>query len=283
LKSEANRNGTPEARAQRAHPLGLVIEDGAGTERMCWHKFGSGPPLVLLHGGHGSWRHWWRNVEALGARHTLWIPDLPGFGDSSMPDCAESEDTLAPLVTVLARSLDRLLGNSSIAVAGFSFGAMVASCLAHRRSVDRLALLGPGRHGLSRRPAGELKRWRDIVDATQRREVFRHNLRVHMLHRPDSVDEMAIDIHAGACDKTRCGTREVSLSGRIEPWLGAVRCPVLIVFGEHDVTGDPSQVGPLLSDGHANRTWEVIRDAGHWVQYEEADQVSRRLAQWFSA
>jgi pimeloyl-ACP methyl ester carboxylesterase len=44
---------------------------------------GAGRPLVLVHGGHGSWLHWVRNIEALSAKRTLWIPDLPGYGDSS--------------------------------------------------------------------------------------------------------------------------------------------------------------------------------------------------------
>jgi len=47
-----------------------------GTMR--WRRFGSGRPLVLVHGGHGSWLHWVRNIAALSASHELWIPDLPG-------------------------------------------------------------------------------------------------------------------------------------------------------------------------------------------------------------
>jgi pimeloyl-ACP methyl ester carboxylesterase len=29
-----------------------------------WRSWGSGPPLLLLHGLHGSWMHWVRNVAA---------------------------------------------------------------------------------------------------------------------------------------------------------------------------------------------------------------------------
>ena len=35
----------------------------AGT--LVWRIWGSGPPLVLLHGGTGSWMHWVRNIEDL--------------------------------------------------------------------------------------------------------------------------------------------------------------------------------------------------------------------------
>src|SRR3990172_888777 len=33
---------------------------GAGT--MVWRVWGSGEPLVLFHGGSGSWTHWIRNI-----------------------------------------------------------------------------------------------------------------------------------------------------------------------------------------------------------------------------
>jgi len=30
-----------------------------------WRTWGTGTPLVLLHGGYGSWLHWVRNIEGL--------------------------------------------------------------------------------------------------------------------------------------------------------------------------------------------------------------------------
>jgi pimeloyl-ACP methyl ester carboxylesterase len=59
-----------------------------GGVRVSWRRFGdesAHAPLVLLHGGHGSWMHWLRNVEALSAGRTLWLPDMPGFNDSDAP------------------------------------------------------------------------------------------------------------------------------------------------------------------------------------------------------
>ena len=56
--------------------------------RVRWRRFGedtSKPPLVLLHGGHGSWMHWLRNVEALSAARSVLVPDMPGFAESDTP------------------------------------------------------------------------------------------------------------------------------------------------------------------------------------------------------
>ena len=49
-----------------------------------WHKWGSGgPTLVLVHGGWGSWTHWYRTIPLLEGKYTLLTPDIPGCGDSA--------------------------------------------------------------------------------------------------------------------------------------------------------------------------------------------------------
>ncbi len=44
-----------------------------------WHVWGqehveSTTPLVLLHGGSGSWTHWVRNVQHLAQTRCVWAP-----------------------------------------------------------------------------------------------------------------------------------------------------------------------------------------------------------------
>src|SRR6185295_13460724 len=51
--------------------------------RMAVRRHGSGPDLVLFHGGMGSWRHWTRNIDALAARFTVHVLDHPSYGDSA--------------------------------------------------------------------------------------------------------------------------------------------------------------------------------------------------------
>ena len=87
---------------QAARRHDVPVEGGA----VAWRRFGKGPPLVLVHGGHGSWLHWARNVEALSNEFELFVPDLPGYGDSAFP----VESTLEALVASTRRSLDALIG-----------------------------------------------------------------------------------------------------------------------------------------------------------------------------
>jgi pimeloyl-ACP methyl ester carboxylesterase len=65
-------------------------------------------PLVLLHGGSGSWTHWLRNVEHLSQFRTVWALDIPGFGDSSLPagvSDAGISNVAATILTLLGQSV----------------------------------------------------------------------------------------------------------------------------------------------------------------------------------
>src|SRR5882672_6976970 len=50
---------------------------------MAVHRSGSGPDVVLFHGGMGSWKHWTRNIEPLATRFTVHALDHPSYGASA--------------------------------------------------------------------------------------------------------------------------------------------------------------------------------------------------------
>ncbi|MDP3086410.1 MAG: alpha/beta fold hydrolase [Rubrivivax sp.] len=253
--------------------------------RLCWRRFGDGPPLVLLHGGHGSWLHWVRNVQALAATHTLWLPDMPGFGDSEPLACEpHAPERLQFLVDALMASLDTLVGRGAVInLAGFSFGGLVAARLAALRGdVRRLALLGPAGHGGRRRQVQALREWR-LGDAAEQAAALRFNLGSFMLHGPAADDEQALQVHSLCCRQTRFRSRSISLQGLLPATLRELQQPTLLLWGEHDVTAEPEQIAPLLVAGQPAHAWRVLPGAGHWVQYESADAINALLADWFGA
>jgi pimeloyl-ACP methyl ester carboxylesterase len=269
----------PEAIARLDHfaVRHLIEHEGRIT---CWREFGSGAPLVLLHGGHGSWMHWIRNIEALAASHRVLVPDLPGYGDS---DALPADAGFPGIVDAVAASADKLLGAAApFDLAGFSFGGVIAGCLARQRgSVRRLALLGAVGHGLGRRQAGAMRSWHDAPDEDTLLAAMRHNLGVLMLH--GDIDPVALEIHRRSCVRTRFQSKKTSLSPVLTEALEALDIPVLMLWGEHDTTGDPAEVGAVWQGARAERAHGIIPAAGHWVQYEAADAVNRRLLAWFAA
>jgi pimeloyl-ACP methyl ester carboxylesterase len=166
-----------------------------------WRIFGRGEPLVLVHGGHGSWLHWIRNIEPLSLRHRLLVPDLPGFGDSDDPP--EGSD-LQYIVDAFVASLDHLLGaRSAIDLAGFSLGGVVSARAALQRgAVRKLALLGSPGTGTPRRTRAEMIRWRQADEAAQN-AAFKHNLLAHMIYDEANVDALGFEAYVTAVRRTR--------------------------------------------------------------------------------
>src|SRR6266700_1161644 len=95
-----------------------------GDGDVVWRVWGRGDPLVLLHGGTGSWLHWIRNVEDLARDFAVIAADIPGSGESATPEPPPTADRIA---TSMLAGLDRLIGpDNGFAIAGFSMGGMIA-------------------------------------------------------------------------------------------------------------------------------------------------------------
>jgi len=60
-----------------------------GTERLHCRRFGSGPPLLLVHGFPLSGFTWRKVLPDLAQHYTCFAPDLPGMGDSEWTDATD--------------------------------------------------------------------------------------------------------------------------------------------------------------------------------------------------
>lgn len=259
----------------------LDVPTTSGVVR--WRVFGEGSPLVLLHGGHGSWLHWTRNIVPLSRTHQVWVPDMPGFGESC--DLDESGDLEAPLrrlTRALAESLDRLVGNgNSVDVVGFSFGALVSAHVQRLRGFRRLVLLGPAGHGTRWRREVQMPSWCDS-GPDSRRDRLVQNLSAFMIHDPTSIDEAALYAQEASGMLARYNCKNVARASKLGELLRDCDAPILFAWGEHDATGIAEHVGPHLVGEATNRQWHTIPRAAHWVQHERADRVNALVANWCS-
>lgn len=105
---------------------------------------GSGPPLLLLHGYPQSHVIWHKVAPALADRFTLIMPDLPGYGQSSVPPLSADHAAYSKR-SMAAEMLEmmRVLGYDAFRVAGHDRGGRVSYRLAldHPEAVLRLAVL----------------------------------------------------------------------------------------------------------------------------------------------
>jgi 2-hydroxy-6-oxonona-2,4-dienedioate hydrolase len=267
----------PEALRILQHASRLTSPCGEGD--MVWHAWGEGEPLVLLHGGSGSWTHWIRNVEALaaGGRRVL-VPDLPGFGDSARPPGNGDADGVVP---VLAEGLPYLLGMQPVDLVGFSFGGLCAGLLAaaHPELVRRLVLVGAPGFGLREKRLA-LVAWQHLDDPRGRESAHRRNLATLMLHRPESVDALAVAVQAANVPHDRMRRRKLAMTDVLLRQLEAIDCPLDAIYGEHDALYSADMLDALeqlLRRAPGFGRMVRIPGAGHWVQFEAAAAFHQAL------
>lgn len=108
---------------------------------LAYRGYGTGAPLILLHGLGSARPAWDPVIPALAAQFRVLAIDLPGFGESD-PLPGGVEPAPAVLAACVAGFLDEL-GIAAPHVAGNSLGGWVALELAGLRPVASLALLSP--------------------------------------------------------------------------------------------------------------------------------------------
>lgn len=249
-----------------------------------WREWGEGTPLVLLHGGHGSWMHWVRNIEKLSRYFRVIAPDLPGFGDSEDFQLAPHDlSRVEHLIECLRLGVERLAPTGPIYLGGFSFGGAVAGMLAPRLPrLQRLALLGCGGHGTARRDREPLLNWR-TVSGHARQQAFQQNLQAFMLSDPAAADALAMQVHGWSCERTRFRSKALSRSTLLLEVLQDFDKPVFMAWGEDDVTAVPAEAAKTLTQSKESRDWTIIARSGHWVQFEKAEDINTLLVSWFNA
>ncbi|OGN98130.1 MAG: hypothetical protein A2Y89_07110 [Chloroflexi bacterium RBG_13_51_18] len=87
-----------------------------------YYTAGQGEPLVVIHGGGGDARTWWRNIRELSGKYTVYAPDLPGYGGSQPLGGKYYVPELSEFVEKFTRSL----GLEKFSIMGHSLGGGVA-------------------------------------------------------------------------------------------------------------------------------------------------------------
>jgi 2-hydroxy-6-oxonona-2,4-dienedioate hydrolase len=260
--------------ARHTTPLG----DGDIVWRS-WGHGGKAAPLLLLHGGTGSWMHWIRNVEPLARDRMVIVPDLPGSGESASPRPPYSAQGIAAM---LLQGLDAIIGaQTHFSIAGFSMGGLIAGYLAQQGGarVDALVLVGSTGMGGTRAPIEPLKSWRRLPTDEAKRAVHRINLGILMIYDPQKIDALAVEVQSHNAGLSRIRGKHVSNTGALTHCLPGFAGRLAGIWGEHDPTAAPylAERRERLQQFQPGSTFDIVPGAGHWVQYEAHETVNRRM------
>ena len=240
-----------------------------------------GPPLVLLHGGFGSWNHWFLNIPALRQSRRVLSLDLPGLGESGDIDRAALPKEFA---TIVRPGLQSLLGDSAQCdLAAFSFGAMVAAEMALHlgQRCRRFTAIGAAGCGdlhvqvaLQTPPGAEV-----VWDKAQ--EIHRANLQALMFHNPAAIDEVAIYLHSINLARHRFNSRALSLRNDFLQALPLIPAQLVGVWGAFDATAGGAaaiaQRRQHFVGAQAAAEFHVLPDVGHWAMYEAPRAINKIL------
>jgi pimeloyl-ACP methyl ester carboxylesterase len=269
----------PAAYLDRLELAAQKSETPCGDGTMAWRSWGSGPVLVLFHGGAGSWRHWAHNIDVLSRDRRLLIPDLPGLGESAFPPAGDDAMQVAEIV---ARGIDSVLGpDERYDVAGFSFGGTMASCIGalHGARVRSVTIIGSSGVG----PAGsavELMKVRHL-SGEERVAAHRVNLGRLMIADPAKIDDLALAIQEWNTRHSRLKTPTLSRSGALQKAIARVHVPVNGIWGELDAPANPRapQRVAALRALRPDADVRMIAGAGHWVAYEAPQEFHAMLVE----
>jgi pimeloyl-ACP methyl ester carboxylesterase len=214
--------------------------------RMRYFVGGGGPPLILVHGLGGAASNWTELAPALAKRHRLLVPDLPGHGGSTALPGVSGLEPFADRVGLVAERE----GMFPAPVVGHSLGGIIALRLALRRPADVQGLVLAGSAGLSIGSVWLRQLLTAFTTIRPGRLAARHRkwVRRSGLLRRLVFGFVSVADPVGLTDEAIEGFLAAQLlhTDVDSAWqalrvddprqeLGAVRCPVLVLWGSEDV------------------------------------------------
>ncbi len=225
--------------------------------KMYTEVYGSGPPLLMLHGNGGSMKAFAKNVPYFAKRYTVILADSRSQGKSLDPDHPLTFEMMADDFAAL---LDAMHIGSAYVI-GWSDGGIDALLLAmrHPEKVKRLASTGANL-------------WPDA-------DAFAPGL------WDEEKKEYEEGLHKTYKTAREKNDRKVFLLDWQEPHitlaqLHAIQAPSLILCGDHDLISITHTVLIYQNIPHAN-LW-VVPNSGHATLIEHTEEFDRKVDEFFT-
>lgn len=261
--------------AARPPVTGFVPVPGG---RLFYEDRGTGPAVILVHGGMLDHRMWDPQVETLARRHRVVRYDVAGHGRSPVPEGAwRNYEHLDLLMQAL--KIDRA------SLVGLSLGGRVALdfAIAHPGKVRAMVLIGPGMSGFPFTG----RDWRGLMagygtartagDAGKAAEAFLRAWLAGPHRAPAEVDPA---VWSRVREMATPNALTLSDGEELEPpavgRLGEITAPVLEIVGELDAE-DIHLVTKLVERRVPGTRRVVIPGVAHMPGMEKPAEVNRLL------
>jgi 4,5:9,10-diseco-3-hydroxy-5,9,17-trioxoandrosta-1(10),2-diene-4-oate hydrolase len=263
-----------------------------GSRQIYLAEFGTGPALLLLHGGGpgaSGVSNYSRNIEALARQFRVLVPDMPGYGRSSKD--VNAADPFGDIASNMHELLDAL-EIPRAHVVGNSLGGAVALRLALDRParVDRLVLMGPGGIGIAQgKPTpGLLRLLTYYTGEGPTFEKLRTFITEDLVYDASGVSEaMLRERFESSIDPAVVANPPLRvphdpevfkrMDFLLDPRLPGFDHPTLILWGTEDRV-NPSAAALALQAKLPAADVFLFSRTGHWVQWERAAEFNATVA-----
>jgi pimeloyl-ACP methyl ester carboxylesterase len=240
---------------------------------------GTGPAIVLIHGGQLDGRMWEQQVNALSRQFRVICYDVRGYGGSVRPDRQYSD----------VADLDGLLDYLKVSkahIVGLSLGGRIAIdfALEHPARVNSLVLAGPGLSGFEP-PGGsetDLRMWNIIKAARDEGPDQATDLWLKDPFMAPAMEQprLAPLLKKIARENAHCWLENPVLQRPIKPpaadRLGEIKAATLLILGDLDVPQIKATMGKLEKEIVGSKK-VVIKNAGHMVNMEQPEEFNKAL------
>ena len=241
-----------------SNPAAGKYYDIRGIRMYCETYGSSGPAVLMIHGNGGSIAAFQHNIPYFAGKYRVIVADSRSQGRSRDDG---TELTFEMMADDYAALLDALHVDSAYVI-GWSDGGITALLLAmrHPEKVIRLAATGANIRPDASAFAPGL--WEDERKTYER----------------DRAKVWATDAEKNAWKLFILDWREPNIPSAA---LSAVRCPALIICGDHDMISLEHTVDIYRSLPHA-ALW-VVPHSGHATLMEHTDEFDRTVDNFFTA
>lgn len=259
-------------------------------KRVAFDTFGQGEPLVLVHGTPSSSYIWRHQIRSLRRHFTVYVYDFLGYGQSEKREgqkvsLGEQTELLDELLTHWG--LERPL------IAGHDFGGAVTLRvhLLKKRRFKKMALLDPV--ALSPWGTSFVQLVRQFPQAFARlpETIYKGMLDAYIksaLYRPVSAEDWEPYLLPWLGDNgkkaffNQISQFDEAYTDEIRSYLYRIDIPLLILWGAED-QWIPRQKGEELARIVSRSQFKCLPEAGHFVQEDQPERVTRELFAFFRA
>ncbi len=237
-----------------------------------YEAYGSGAPVILLHGWLGSWVLWQPTMEALGKKYRCYALDFWGFGESGKKRDSYAVSDFMELV----RQFMDALGIMAAPLIGHSMGGTTSlgTTIRYPERVRKVAVIGSPIVGSSLSTLLKFAGDPFIGSVVRSRlSLLKLGLRLYapiVTRAPEKwwpmlekdVSSMTIASFFSSIGSLR--------RTDLRPRLNEIKVPTLGIYGKRDVIVHPKQYQPLKA-GVPHARIEIRDRSGHFPMLDEPE------------